>query len=200
MFSTEHKGYFGMTWMQTLKGTPFSLVDPDPEKVDFTEIAHALSHLCRYAGHTREFYSVAEHSCRVADILPQPLKLYGLLHDAHEAFIGDITTPVKHALSYDARADIGGLAKLLDFAIFSAAGLDPDPDQSIRDAVKYADETLLMTERRDLLAPPQKPWGKFETILPLAGRIFAWDPREARRQWLWQFQELSAENILAKVN
>ena len=173
-----------MTWMQTVSGTPFELMQPRVIDVSFPEVAHALSNICRFAGHVKEFYSVAEHCCRVADILPPAVKVYGLLHDAHEAFIGDVTTPVKQCLGKEAMKQFeGNVEAPLMQAIYDAANIPP-PDQSIIDAVKYADIVLLMTERRDLMSPTQRSWGSYETIPPLVERIEPWNPVKARFEFI----------------
>jgi len=82
-------------WTMLSSGRRFWPFDPRPEDVDIGDIAHALSHVCRYGGHTRRFYSVAEHSINVAMALPPELRLAGLLHDAAEAYLGDIPRPIK---------------------------------------------------------------------------------------------------------
>lgn len=83
-------------WIQTSTGRRFYPGDPRAADVDIVDIAHALSQICRFNGHSRLFYSVAEHCVNVCEEVQDPkLKLHALLHDAHEAYIGDVTSPVK---------------------------------------------------------------------------------------------------------
>ena len=174
-----------MNWMQTASGRAFDLANPRPEDVDFHDIAHALSQMCRFAGHTKTFYSVAEHCVRVAQIMPQ-YGVYGLLHDAHEAYVGDITTPVALSLASPAFGDrVAALKGNVDRVIYKAAGLVPLKDHPANALVGWADKTLMMTERRDLLTTPPKSWGDFlERVEPLPDRIEPWTPERARNNWL----------------
>jgi len=87
-----------MTWVQTVSGVAFDLLDPTPEMVQLEDIAHALSRIPRFNGHTRSHYSVAEHSVLGCLLVPRELQTAFLLHDAHEAYIGDLTSPLKAAL------------------------------------------------------------------------------------------------------
>ena len=82
-------------WIQTYTGRKFHPLDPAMTDFDLRDIAHSLSLLCRFNGHCLRFYSVAEHSVRVSRILPDDLKLWGLLHDAGEAYLTDLPRPVK---------------------------------------------------------------------------------------------------------
>src|SRR5689334_11513518 len=86
-------------WMMTLSGKRFWPLDPRPEDVDFRDIGHALSMICRYGGHVRRFYSVAEHSALLARWFEArgdfTFAKYALLHDGTEAYIGDMVRQLK---------------------------------------------------------------------------------------------------------
>jgi hypothetical protein len=172
-----------MIWTQTLRGAAFDLLRPDPEMVDFAEIAETLSHINRYAGATEKPVSVALHTLIAFDAAVPADRAHVLLHDAHEAFIGDLTTPAEQALAEILAGLVGpreaenGRAMLhaavlslktrIDVAILSAAGLAM-PTLALRNRVKYADLAALATERRDFLAPPPRKWPpEIECIKPL---------------------------------
>lgn len=81
--------------IRTFSGKMLNVVKPNPDHINIEDIAHALAVIPRFGGQTKLFYSVAEHSIRVAELLPMELKLAGLLHDASEAYIGDVQSPIK---------------------------------------------------------------------------------------------------------
>lgn len=85
----------------TVTGRLVDLRNPDADEIDISDIAHALASICRFTGQTGEFYSVAEHSVLVSREVPEELALAALLHDAHEAYIGDISRGMKGALWCD---------------------------------------------------------------------------------------------------
>lgn len=95
---------FGEYSMETASGREVNLLDPQPSSIYLGDIAHALSNQCRFNGHVRRFYSVAEHSVLVSRLIEHhfphdvQLQLAGLMHDAAEAYIGDMISPVKFAL------------------------------------------------------------------------------------------------------
>lgn len=167
-------------WSQTLKGRVFDLIDPMPHMVDFAEISETLSRLHRYGGASEKPVSVALHTLIACDAAEERDRAYVLLHDAHEAYIGDITTPAAHGLIARAewrngaigraavRMAIDDLKSCIDTAILAAAGLPP-PDLQRAARVKTADIVALVTERRDFLGPPPRPWApKIEAAEPLA--------------------------------
>lgn len=134
------------TWFPTASGIKFDLAAPTVDMIELGDIALALGKLCRFNGHCREFYSVAEHSFHVARLVDEDLRVHGLLHDAHEAYVGDFIAPLKSHLG---SADIDALTERLDGLIYEKCGIDP-PDADMKAAVKHADLTMLATERRDL--------------------------------------------------
>lgn len=158
---TEHP------WIQTASGRPWVLTAPTPDQVYWPDIAESLAKICRFNGHSTVFYSVAQHCRLVADTLPPQQRLYGLLHDAHEAVLGDITSPVKAALrSLSGNGAFDHLADITDQAVFKAAGLPAAMPKDVASAIKHADLTLLASERRDLLAPCAEPWLPMPDPLP----------------------------------
>lgn len=90
-------------WIQTWTGQKVYPLEPDADTIVIEDIAHALSQICRYAGHTERFYSVAEHSVLIAQHLvsPREWKLAALLHDASEAYLGDIPRPLKQLPEFE---------------------------------------------------------------------------------------------------
>ncbi len=182
-------------FIQTVKGRRFYIAAPH---FDIEEIAHAASMQCRFTGHTREFYSVAEHSvlvsqlvaqvpeCRIAPATP----FEGLMHDAHEAYVSDIATPWK-ALLPDYRRMEGAL----EARMRAYYGLPKRHSPG----VKCADWYALFIEARDLLpsgvtADWLTPTAEFRANLALVLPWFsarALSPRTARDAFLHRFAELS---------
>jgi len=131
-------------WFITHGGIVFFLLDPDPGSVSLFDIAHALAHVCRWGGHTRCFYSIAQHSIHVSRLAPPHLAFHALMHDAAEAYVGDVIRPLKSLLPEYKRIELR-----VEAAIRSSFGLR---ELSTEDSnlVKLADMKALMTERRDL--------------------------------------------------
>jgi hypothetical protein len=171
-------------WIQTFSGVEFHPFDARPEDIHIEDIAHALSHLCRFAGHVREFYSVAEHSVRVSWACQPEDALQGLLHDATEAYLIDLPSPVKHApqlLGYRAT----------EYALRGPLARRFELPYTIPDSVKHADKVLLMTEKRDLLGSPHVWEDSATAPAPLERRIRPWSPILARHLFLARYVELA---------
>ena len=168
-----------MDWIQTWTGKPFRPLNPDPGSIDIRDIAHALSLLCRFNGHCNEFYSVAQHSLIISRVVPPQHALWGLLHDAAEAYISDLPRPVKRQVP-----DFVAFEDRLLECIMQRYELPwPMPPE-----VKRADDVLLATEQRDLMVPPPRPWGL--PAEPLPERIVPLSAPRAEAAFLARFDEL----------
>jgi hypothetical protein len=174
----------------TVSGHYFDFLDPTHNVVQVTDIAHALSQVCRFAGHTREFYSVAQHSVLVSDIVSPENALIALFHDAVEAYIGDVTRPLKNLLP-----EYRVIEARLQADIFRKLGL---PEQ-IPAEVKHADLILLATEQRDLMPEHDDEWSLIAHVDPLPDSIVAWSPDEAEEYFLDRYWELTDPDGPARI-
>lgn len=168
-------------WIQTASGIKFYPLDPKSEDVCIEDIAHALSKMCRFNGHTREFYSVAQHSVLVSHIVPAEHRLAGLLHDATEAYLADITRPVKQYMP-----DFEDVEDLLMACIAEKFGLA----MPLPPCVKDADKLALNTERRDLFRVHHR-WTQTEGAGVLSERIDPLSPEAARVAFLQRYREIT---------
>lgn len=138
-------------WVETASGKRFQLENPDPLTVSIADITEALAKQARYNGHLPVFYSVAQHAVIVSELLPHRLAIYGLLHDAHEAYLGDIVSPVKALINRRAGHNIWDrIVEPIDSAIFSALRLPWPLSPSDRELLHHADLTAMATEVRDM--------------------------------------------------
>ena len=130
------------SWIKTYTGKKFDYIDIEKNEIDIKDIAHALSLLNRYTGHTKKFYCVAQHSILVSKILEKKDKLAGLLHDASEAYLGDINTPLKILIPEYIKIE-----KSVQDHIYKCFKIEKF------DAIKIhkADKIILATEKRDLI-------------------------------------------------
>ncbi len=165
-------------WIETHIGVKFHLSEPRLGDIYIDDIAWALSYTCRFGGHCRRFYSVAQHSVLVARACPPELRLQGLLHDAAEAYLGDVTSPLKCLLPAYA-----GLEERLMKLIAKRFGL-PWP---FDDEVKRIDMGLLATEKRELLGGFEWPPDVLsEPALDCC--VGQWVPDTARVEFLRLFE------------
>ena len=167
-------------WMQTFTGRAVYPLDPDPADFDIVDIAHALSMACRYAGHVRRFYSVAEHCVLMARHFSAPVnRKWALLHDASEAYLVDVPRPVKPYLAGYREAE-NDLMQMIALRF----GLDGDMPA----AVKSADNRILCDERDQAMAPCVRDWNLEGPRLGVTLRF--WSPEEAEREFLIAYGEI----------
>lgn len=177
-------------WMQTYTGRKFYPMDPQAEDINPDDIAHALSLLCRYNGHVRRFYSVAEHCVLMSLAVPQEDALWALLHDATEAYVGDMIRPLKSSMPDYRYAEDRVMA-----AISECFGLTGPMPASVKDA----DSRILLTERAALMATSPEPWG-VDGLDPLPVTVEGWEPRDAEYEYTTRLRVLLMERAVPVAN
>jgi hypothetical protein len=189
-------------------GNPFDLgdgrmfwpLDARPNEVRIEDIAHSLANICRWGGRCSHFYSVAQHSLLVSEIVEEThpdIALQALLHDAAEAYLGDIITPLKGGLLFEVyagdvveRMAFHSVEKRLHTTILIGLGVPlPSTDDDI--VIAAADEVALATEARDLMGDPE--WAR--TAPAREARIFPLPPEAAKRAFLAAVQRLTAMGV-----
>ncbi|RLM13348.1 hypothetical protein BIY27_10785 [Gibbsiella quercinecans] len=174
-----------MSWINTFTGKHFNYAKPTADSICIEDIAQALSHECRFAGHLPEFYSVAQHCVLVSQIVPEEFALEALLHDAHEAYCKDIPSPLKSLIP-----DYRGIENNIDFVIRNKYDLP----FTISPIVKFSDLILLATERRDLDIDDGTPWPILAGIFPSDDIIVSpVNPMQARTMFMQRFHQLFPE-------
>lgn len=183
-----------MSIVHTRSGLKFNLANPHAEDLALADVAHHLSLINRYAGASEFPISVAQHSVYVSRILggwkqSAQINLIGLLHDAHKAFIGDVTTPMKRELLSWAGADhVERLADRIDTILFHKLNLSQYLNPATQRLIAKADAVALATEWRFAMAglcPNLEPPAAFEV------REMHWT--KAKEQFAKSLEKLLAE-------
>ena len=171
-------------WIETFTGRKFHILNPVAAEVHIEDIAHALSLITRFTGHTRVFYSVADHSLRVSRACDPIFALDALLHDGSEAFLSDLNSPLKHS-SDMARYRIA--ERRVQLAIAECFGLSLKEPEN----VKLVDRRMLVTEKRDLMSGNGPAWEYFTDVLPFPETVVPLSAQEAEREFLRRFRALT---------
>ena len=171
-------------WIQTYTGKMFYPLDPRPEDICIQDITHALSNLCRFTGHCISFYSVLQHSVLVSDHSLPEFKFHSLLHDASEAYLQDIATPLKRLPEFAAYREA---EDRLQRMIFKKFGLSEEMPPEVIEV----DKRMLATEMIQLMGKPPQPWDGLP--VPYGVRIGSWEPVLARNLFMKSFYVLEAQ-------
>lgn len=156
------------SWIQSYTGRRIELEEPTPDMICIEDIAHALSRICRFTGHCGRHESVAEHSILVALLVSEMIfdseadrltaVRQALLHDATEAYLGDVSTPLKQLLPY---------YSALEDNLWGVIALRFGLPEAVHPLIKTCDIIALQTERRDLLSASEHKWHpNIEAVLP----------------------------------
>ena len=189
-------------WCNTISGRKFSYVDTDPDSIDLHDIAHALSLQCRYNGHIIHFFSVAQHSVYVSQVaadiyssmattkntynrdIERLIALWGLFHDASEAYMGDLVRPLKRMMpQYEA------MEARLDTIIQTKFAGRPIPPL-YHEIIKEADNRVLAAEVETLVPNLHADWSIPWSPAQIPGGIQLCAPRDAEDLFLACYEGL----------
>lgn len=173
-------------WMQTFTGRQFWPHDPRPGDFSLRDIAHSLSYQCRYNGHCTRFYSVAQHSIHVSELLETRMcdprhRMWGLMHDAAEAYVGDMIRPIKRSMP-----EFCAMEDAILYAIEMQYALGPMP-RTVHDA----DNAMLAAEMEQIMATTLAPWTLPEPAPPGFVIPHLGDPDHVAALWLKRFGVLA---------
>lgn len=175
-----------MSYICTASGKQFHFDRPTPDMVCIEDVANALGNLCRFTGQVMKFYSVAEHSIHVSNVVPEDLALCALLHDATEAYVADIARPLKQMLP-----DYRYIESMVWNVVAEKFGLPMEMPKAIKDA----DMSMLELEAslllpvfcyEDLNLPGDMP--------PAHIRLRYYDPQYARYAFMERYKQLTGRN------
>jgi 5'-deoxynucleotidase YfbR-like HD superfamily hydrolase len=168
-------------YISTYLGNRFFPLEPRIDDIDIEDIAHGLAYQCRFNGQTRTFYSVAQHSVFVSDLVPDELKPAALLHDAAEAYLGDMVKPLKLLLPEFSR---------IEDRVTEIIGERFGVDLQHHPVTKQADLIALATEKRDLMPFSTEDWSSLTGVEPVEEKLAPLQPEQAKRVFLAAFERL----------
>lgn len=176
----------GEPTIKTYSGITLNFMEPAPMMIEIPDIAHGLSQVCRFAAQSSEFYSVAQHSVLVSRLVPKKFARWGLMHDAAEAYIGDMARPLKRCLPEYKKIEVG-IMRVIAFRF----DLEwPEPKE-----VKNADIYALALEGMRFMKGREDEYGIATTqVAKLAGMatnaLYSMTPAEGKRLFMDRFREL----------
>ena len=176
-------------FIETYSGRQFHLLKPQPDEVCIEDIAHSLAQQCRWTGQCRVFFSVAEHSRNVSFACEPEDALWGLLHDAPEAYLSDLSAPLKHSGLFDNYRRVE--AEVMK-AVCAHFGLEYREGNLAPVSVEKADHDMLYREAITLM--PAKWVPDSEHIVPLFN--YGLEPVEAEKDFLLRYDQLRKERGL----
>lgn len=166
-----------MSAITTHTGVHFDPLHPDPNLIRIEDIAHALGNICRYGGHADHFYSVAQHSVLMARHVPDHLRAAALLHDAAEAYVGDMVRPLKHG------TEIGRLFAEIEDRLLTTIFRRYSVDVLLLEEIEEWDRFMLTWEQRDLRWSTVEAdgfwYGGYSLRIPDT-TLEPWKPRDAK--------------------
>jgi hypothetical protein len=177
-------------YILTFSGVEFTLRDKSTGTFRLKDIARSLSMQCRYTGHVKQFYSVAEHSVLMSRYADHPdIRAVALFHDAVEAYVGDLVSPLKRLLPLYKEIEDD-----IERRLFKWLGINTEP--YIKQLVKVLDIRMVLTERNMLLNGTAPRWPEDEVATPLDVGIKCWSPAEAEKEFMKQVESLNMAEVM----
>lgn len=193
ILTNEEKRVFLKPTIFTYSGKKIVVREFKEEDISIIDIAHSLSNICRFTGHVKEFYSVAQHSVLVADHQETLEEARAaLLHDATEAYLNDLSSPIKASIHL-------GAYKELEDKYHNVINDRFDLHDGNTPNIKKADLEALFTEKRDILLHPNADWGWGYDITRWEETIVPLGPKQAKILFLKRFKELFPEEEIEGI-
>lgn len=171
-------------YIETYSGKKFHFLNPDPDEIEILDIAHSLGMQCRYTGHARFFYSIAEHSLIVSELCSPEAQLWGLMHDASEAYLTDVASPIKQYLG-----KYRDMEQILMNAIAEKYGLSLEMPEEVH----IMDRVALLAEADVMIHSGAKDWMTFDKELVIPDINFNFHtPKNAKYAFLDRFEDLTS--------
>lgn len=171
--------------MITYTGLKFWPCDPWSTEVCVKDIAHHLSLQCRYAGAVERHCSVAEHCVNISRVVPPQYAAYGLLHDAPEAYVGDLLNPIKHQPELVGFVDIEARVQKAINARFRLVWTD-----EIVEIIKDVDDRIVLDETAALSSKPEEYIERVPGKAPLGIKVYGWPWEAAEMMFMQRYREL----------
>jgi uncharacterized protein len=165
-------------------GAVFDFLDPSASQFTIDDIAHGLANICRYAGQCSDFYSVAEHCLLVSRVVEPRIALEALLHDAAEAFLGDVTRPLKQLLP-----EYKCIEERVQQAIFDRF----EANLAATTSIKSADIAVLAAEQAQIMPLGTDAWAAEANVTPAPVVVMFLSPSEAKKAFLDAFSAFKGE-------
>ena len=174
-------------YIETYTGKKITFLNPHPNMISIVDIAHSLSMQCRYTGHCKNFYSIAEHSLLVASLCHEENMLHALLHDASEAYLTDVATPIKEHLHNYREME----CRLME-VIFESFGMSP----VLPHEVKEKDKLAFKIEASKLLQSGGKDWINGDELKPYKHiSLCSLSPPKVKEMFINEFDRLMKRRV-----
>lgn len=184
----ENKGTF---WIETFTGNKFYYDSIDSNELYIEDIAHALANTIRFGGHAKHAYTVAEHSVHISNLVDPDFALWGLMHDATEAYMMDMPSPLKRFIPKYKELEDRLSNHIFDWFVSpTIKNLNPEKFLDMFHRVKDADIKMLITERNQLF-DNHSLWGLDDLFEPYDFKLNLWSHKQAEQEFLNRFKELT---------